>query len=178
MYDIDYVFDEMSLFHIEELFNILVLSNPPHSSSTSSEITTELIPSKLNLGVFKWPVPALMFQNLKWSLPSTKSNFMLNDLKKKYGEDINLITWYFLKYNTGSFTKEHVHSAYIPNWSTITMLSDPDEYTGGELVIHTRDNEEEIILEKGQTIKLNWNIAHSVREVKSGERKTLVHWLK
>ena len=103
---------------------------------------------------------------------------MLNDLKKKYGEDINLITWYFLKYNTGSFTKEHVHAAYVPNWSTITMLSDPDEYTGGELVIHTRDNEEEIVLEKGQTIKLDWNIAHSVREVKSGERKTLVHWLK
>ena len=42
MYEIDYVFDEMSLFHIEELFNILVLSNPPHSSSTSSEITTEV----------------------------------------------------------------------------------------------------------------------------------------
>ncbi len=178
MYDIDYVFDEMSLFHIEELFNVSLLSNPPNSISTSSKITTEVIPSELNIGVFKWPVHALVFENLKWTIPSKDSNFMLNDLKKIYGEDINLITWYFLKYNTGSFTKEHVHAAYVPNWSTITMLSDPDEYTGGELVIHTRDDEEEIILEKGQTIKLNWNIAHSVREVKSGERKTLVHWLK
>lgn len=71
-----------------------------------------------------------------------------------------------------------MHNLFPTSWSTITMLSEPDEYTGGELVIHTRNNEEEIILEKGQTIRIDWDIIHSVREVKSGERKTLVHWLK
>ena len=29
MYEIDYVFDEMSLFHIEELFNVSILKDSP-----------------------------------------------------------------------------------------------------------------------------------------------------
>ena len=41
MYDIDYVFDEMSLFHIEELFDISILSSPPNSVASSNKLTQE-----------------------------------------------------------------------------------------------------------------------------------------
>ena len=39
MYEIDYVFDEMSLFHIEELFDISILSSPPNSVASSNKLT-------------------------------------------------------------------------------------------------------------------------------------------
>jgi len=183
MYEIDYVFDEMSLFHIEELFDISILSSPPNSVASSNKLTQENFKQtgKRKLGELNHgaQIPAaLLMQDTKWTLPSAEVNFMLNDLKKKYGKNTSLISWYFLKYTTGSFVREHMHNLFPTSWSTITMLSEPDEYTGGELVIHTRNNEEEIILEKGQTIRINWDIIHSVKEVKSGERKTLVHWLK
>lgn len=38
MYDIDYVFDEMSLFHIEELFNISDLQDNPTRLATGKDI--------------------------------------------------------------------------------------------------------------------------------------------
>ena len=41
MYEIDYVFDEMSLFHIEELFDISILSSPPNSVASSNKLTQE-----------------------------------------------------------------------------------------------------------------------------------------
>ena len=63
-------------------------------------------------------------------------------------------------------------------WSTITMLSNPSEYMGGELVIHTRDKEEEIVLKKGQTIRIDDDVVHSVNRVNWGERKTLIHWFR
>ena len=36
----------------------------------------------------------------------------------------------------------------------------PDEYMGGELVIHTRDKKEEIVLRKGQTIRIGDDVVH------------------
>ena len=145
MYEIDYVFDEMSLFHIEELFNISDLQDSPTRLATGKDVK---ISPDLTVQSGKNQVAGVVFRDLKWTRPTQKSNFMLRDMQKKYGEDIKLHTWYFLKYTTGSFVREHMHNLFPTSWSTITMLSEPDEYTGGELVIHTRNNEEEIILEE------------------------------
>ena len=186
MYEIDYVFDEMSLFHIEELFDISILSSPPNSVASSNKLTQENLKQtgrrklgELNYGA---QIPAaLLMQDTKWTLPSAEVNFMLNDLKKKYGENTSLISWYFLKYTVGSSAIEHMHKAFngeYKGWSTITMLSNPSEYMGGELVIHTRDKEEEIVLKKGQTIRINDDVVHSVNRVDWGERRTLIHWFK
>ena len=129
------------------------LNGDDHSvEATSFEVTQENFKQtgKRKLGELNHgaQIPAaLLMQDTKWTLPSAEVNFMLNDLKKKYGENTSLISWYFLKYTTGSFVREHMHNLFPTSWSTITMLSEPDEYTGGELVIHTRNNEEEIILE-------------------------------
>jgi len=165
MYDIDYVFDEMSLFHIEELFNISDLQDSPNLSNQSGQTQAA----------------GVVFRDLKWTQPTQKNNFMLKDIQKKYGENIKLYTWYFLKYIVGSSTIEHMHGANnlgYKGWSTITMLSNPSEYMGGELVIHTHDKKEEIVLKKGQTIRINDDVVHSVNRVNWGERKTLIHWFR
>ena len=168
MYDIDYVFDEMSLFHIEELFDISNLEDSP----------TEYYHEKKE-GYKSTQSAGVVFRDLEWTIPTNKTNFMLRDMQKKYGENIELYTWYFLKYTIGSHTIEHSHkwnNFGHKGWSTITMLSNPDEYMGGELVIHTRDKKEEIVLKKGQTIRINDDVVHSVNRVNWGERKTLIHW--
>ena len=170
MYEIDYVFDEMSLFHIEELFNISILEDSPTSYYHEKKE-----------GYKSTQAAGIVFQDLQWSLHTKKTNFMLRDMQKKYGENIELYTWYFLKYIVGSHTIEHVHGANNfghKGFSTITMLSNPDEYMGGELVIHNRDKKEEIVLRKGQTIRIGDDVVHSVNRVNWGERKTLIHWWK
>ena len=118
MYEIDYVFDEMSLFHIEELFNISILEDSPTSYYHEKKE-----------GYKSTQAAGIVFQDLQWSLPTKKTNFMLRDMQKKYGENIELYTWYFLKYIVGSHTIEHVHGANNfghKGFSTITMLSNPD----------------------------------------------------
>ncbi len=171
MYDIDYVFDEMSLFHIEELFNVSILKDSP----------SEYIHEKKKLGYRSTQSAGVVFQDLQWTGPTKKTNFMLKDLQKKYGENIEIYTWYFLKYTVGSSAIEHMHKAFngeYKGWSTITMLSNPDEYMGGELVIHNNGKKEEIVLRKGQTIKISDDVVHSVNRVDWGERRTLIHWFK
>ena len=178
MYDIDYVFDEMSLFHIEELFNVSNLQDNPTRLATGKDVK---ISPDLTVQSGKNQVAGVVFRDLKWTRPTQKSNFMLRDMQKKYGEDIKLHTWYFLKYTVGSSAIEHMHKSFngeYKGWSTITMLSNPSEYMGGELVIHTRDKEEEIVLRKGQTIRINDDVVHSVNRVDWGERRTLIHWFK
>ena len=178
MYDIDYVFDEMSLFHIEELFNVSNLQDNPTRLATGKDVK---ISPDLTVQSGKNQVAGIVFRDLKWTQPTQKSNFMLKDMQKKYGEDIKLHTWYFLKYTVGSSAIEHMHKAFngeYKGWSTITMLSNPSEYMGGELVIHTRDKEEEIVLKKGQTIRIDDDVVHSVNRVDWGERRTLIHWFK
>jgi predicted 2-oxoglutarate/Fe(II)-dependent dioxygenase YbiX len=49
---------------------------------------------------------------------------------------------------------------------------------GGELVIHNNGKKEEIVLRKGQTIKISDDVVHSVNRVDWGERRTLIHWFK
>ena len=90
MYEIDYVFDEMSLFHIEELFDVSNLKDSPDEYYLDVKKEDDTYRSTQSAGV--------VIQDLKWTLPSKKTNFMLRDMQKKYGENIELYTWYFLKY--------------------------------------------------------------------------------
>ena len=176
MYDIDYVFDEMSLFHIEELFNISDLQDSPTRLATGKDVK---ISPDLTFQSGQSQAAGIVFRDLEWTQPTPEPNFMLKDMQKKYGKNIKLYTWYFLKYIEGSHTIEHFHGANNfghKGFSTITMLSNPDEYMGGELVIHTRDKKEEIVLRKGQTIRIGDDVVHSVNRVNWGERKTLIHW--
>ena len=180
MYDIDYVFDEMSLFHIEELFNISDLQDSPTRLATGKDVK---ISPDLTFQSGQSQAAGIVFRDLEWTQPTPEPNFMLKDMQKKYGKNIKLYTWYFLKYTVGSSAIEHMHKAFNPNgdysgWSTITMLSNPSEYMGGELVIHTRDKKEEIVLKKGQTIRINDDVVHSVNRVDWGERRTLIHWFR
>ena len=105
MYDIDYVFDEMSLFHIEELFNVSNLQDNPTRLATGKDVK---ISPNLTVQSGKNQVAGVVFRDLKWTRPTQKSNFMLRDMQKKYGEDIKLHTWYFLKYTVGSSSLSRV----------------------------------------------------------------------
>mgnify|MGYP005736109959 CR=1 FL=1 len=59
MYEIDYVFDEMSLFHIEELFNVSILKDSPD----------EVFGIKKELGYRSTQSAGVVFQDLQWTGP-------------------------------------------------------------------------------------------------------------
>ena len=62
MYDIDYVFDEMSLFHIEELFNISDLQDSPTRLATGKDVK---ISPDLTVQSGKNQVAGIVFQDFQ-----------------------------------------------------------------------------------------------------------------
>jgi len=91
----------------------------------------------------------------------------------------------YTKYGEGQYYNWHldVHFDYL-NWerkiSAVIMLSDPDEYRGGELEIIANGNPEKSLKlkpEKGDIVFFASWMPHRVVPVISGVRKTLVCWV-
>jgi PKHD-type hydroxylase len=79
------------------------------------------------------------------------------------------------------------HNDVIPYWSPYTrkisgilMLSDPDEYEGGdlEMVVNGNPSEPEILkLKRGEIVWFCPSFPHKVHPVTKGTRRTLVLWV-
>jgi PKHD-type hydroxylase len=79
------------------------------------------------------------------------------------------------------------HNDVIPYWSPYTrkisgvlMLSDPDEYEGGdlEIIVNGNPSQPEIIkLKKGEIVWFCPTFSHKVHPVTKGTRRTLVLWV-
>ena len=71
-------------------------------------------------------------------------------------------------------------SPYTRKISGVLMLSDPDEYEGGdlEMIVNGNPSEPEILkLKKGEIVWFCPNFPHKVHPVTKGTRRTLVFWV-
>lgn len=88
----------------------------------------------------------------------------------------------YTTYTEGDFYNSHVDSFYPVSemmdrkLSCSILLSDPSDYTGGELVVDggTLSDEQ---LERGQIVAFPSLMTHKVQPVKSGKRVSLVVWI-
>ena len=83
-------------------------------------------------------------------------------------------------YNWHWDTEIGIWSNYIRKISCVMMLSDPDEYEGGELEICNKGNFDDTVITKpmkGDVVFFGSWMPHRVRPVTSGSRKSLVCWV-
>lgn len=90
----------------------------------------------------------------------------------------------FSRYGVGMAYGRHIDNALMggkqlrrSDLSFTVFLSDPDTYTGGELVIEGPDNETSYRLAAGSAIVYPANTLHRVDPVISGERLVAVGWV-
>jgi PKHD-type hydroxylase len=128
--------------------------------------------------------------SIKWMEPNEKTDWIYNRLMNCIVEANN--TW---KFNIHSVLDDIQYTEYRGggghyDWhmdigggsishrkiSVIVQLSDPSEYTGGELEINTGSNVVKVSNKKGSIILFPSFIQHRVTPVSSGLRKSLVLW--
>ena len=85
-------------------------------------------------------------------------------------------------YEKGGFYKDHVDLMYlsaagIRKLSFSIMLTDPEEYEGGELLLKTHSLPIKTLNKKGTIIFFPSYVLHEVTPVTKGTRKTLVGWV-
>lgn len=91
---------------------------------------------------------------------------------------------YYARYTEGMGYGEHVDDPvmgppggqYRSDVSTTIFLNDPDQYQGGELIIHTAFGEQSIKLPAGDVVVYPSSSLHCVAPVTSGERLVAVTW--
>ena len=88
---------------------------------------------------------------------------------------------YYLKYDVGMKYDYHIDNHPIggvnAHYSMTCFLSDPDEYSGGELVLKIGNKELEFKLPAGKAVIYSTGLKHKVNEVTSGDRKVFVCWI-
>jgi PKHD-type hydroxylase len=95
-----------------------------------------------------------------------------------------LATPFYARYTAGKAYGNHVDDPimgpmtgrYRTDVSTTVFLNAPDEYDGGEIVIHTAGGEQTIKLNAGDAITYPSGSLHRVAEVSRGERLVAVTW--
>jgi len=79
---------------------------------------------------------------------------------------------------SGGYYKPHLDLWTCGDYSTTVFLSNPEEYSGGELCLFLNDEEKKIKLDKGYAITYPTGILHRVNRVISGVRYVSVFWTK
>lgn len=131
---------------------------------------------------------------------SSKKNMMMKDCVvyrslNKYCTDIllsnsylrsvflskNISQMYYLWYELGMKYDYHIDHHPIAgvnaHYSMTCFLSNPDEYSGGELVLKLGNREIEYKLSAGRAVIYPTGIKHKVNEVTGGDRKVFVCWI-
>jgi len=91
---------------------------------------------------------------------------------------------YYARYTEGMGYGDHVDDPvmgppggqYRSDVSTTVFLNDPDQYQGGELIIHTAFGEQSIKLAAGEAVVSPSSSLHRVAPVTAGERLVAVTW--
>jgi PKHD-type hydroxylase len=93
-------------------------------------------------------------------------------------------TPFYAKYGPGQTYGDHVDDPimgapqrYRTDISMTVFLNEPDDYEGGELVIHTAFGQQRTKLPAGDAIMYPSGSLHHVAEVTQGERRVAVTWI-
>jgi PKHD-type hydroxylase len=132
---------------------------------------------------------------ISWIYPTEKSQWIFDIIiagfvrlnQENYGFDLDQFEpLQFTRYDAGrrEFYGPHVDCAYgimsqmtSRKLSMVIQLSDPANYTGGELRLHVGHKKPLVApKERGTVIVFPSNILHEVTPVKSGRRHSLVTW--
>lgn len=97
---------------------------------------------------------------------------------------LKVATAFYSRYQQGMRYGAHVDDAvmgpitgrYRSDVSTTIFLNSPDDYDGGELLIHTQYGEELVKLEAGDAVIYPSGSLHEVKAVTAGERLVAVTW--
>lgn len=79
---------------------------------------------------------------------------------------------------SGGYYKPHLDFWTCGDYSTTVFLSNPEEYSGGELCLFLNDEEKKIKLDKGYAITYPTGVLHRVNRVIRGIRYVSVFWTK
>jgi PKHD-type hydroxylase len=91
----------------------------------------------------------------------------------------------FSRYDTGMHYGDHIDAALMTSGNALVrtdfamtlFVSDPDDYEGGALVLHSAYGEEEIKLAAGQAVVYTANLLHRVEPVTKGSRLVCITWI-
>ena len=97
---------------------------------------------------------------------------------------LKVATAFYSRYQQGMHYGAHVDDAvmgpvsgrYRSDVSTTVFLNSPDEYDGGELLIHTHSGKESVKLKAGEVVVYPSGSLHEVTEVTAGQRLVAVTW--
>tara|TARA_B100002019_G_scaffold163513_1_gene141066 strand:- start:297 stop:968 length:672 start_codon:yes stop_codon:yes gene_type:complete len=76
----------------------------------------------------------------------------------------------------GGYYKTHFDLPYLGDFSNTIFLSDPDEYSGGELVLMDDNRPQKLKLKAGSMVTYPCGTPHQVNEVTGGTREVAVFW--
>jgi PKHD-type hydroxylase len=133
--------------------------------------------------------------NITWIQPEEEHKWIFERIHEitakvnfdKFQLDLRRFDAYqYSKYEVGSFYKWHRDISNVPTpnglyrkLSVVLMLSEPEEYAGGDLVLCTSGSFEDtkrIKLNKGDIVFFYSTTPHTVEPVTEGSRLTLVTW--
>lgn len=131
---------------------------------------------------------------VSWLVPDANSDWLFSRLSGIISQSNHRFFMYdidgiesiqYTKYNENQHYTWHWDvsfgwQSFIRKISVVVMLSDPDEYEGGELEICYNGNFEDtqkLKLNKGDAVLFASWMPHKVHPVISGNRKTLVTWV-
>jgi len=172
---VDDVFGEDEVNQIIKLGNLYV-EEQAYTGGTIGAINKEIRACKL----------AWMFPNNYTEWIYRKITDVVNQVNEQYFKfDLTkLETLQFTKYKEeeSGFYEKHtdpIPGQYLPEnrkLSLVVQLSDPSEYEGGDLCLHTAKDPTVIEKKKGRIIFFPSYTLHEVKPVTQGTRYTLVGW--
>lgn len=168
-------------FSDEEIFNIIHLSKklPKTNGSISND---NIVNSEIRISDVSW-VPVNNISDWIYK----KITGLIHQVNEDFYEYDLVLTEKFqftvYKSNSSSMYKKHLDcgSNFVPGMerklSMVLQLSDPEEYTGGDLVLHMRQTPTIIEKKKGRIVFFPSHVLHEVTPVTSGTRMSLVGWI-
>ena len=106
----------------------------------------------------------------KWNPERLNADFIVNEFN-------------YLIYDKGDHFKRHRDKLFVEGrpqrvYSTSTLISQSDDFEGGELIVYDNDNNPiNTDLQVGETAFFDSNSSHQVNPVTKGTREVLVAWI-
>ena len=109
-------------------------------------------------------------------------NKFTDKIKDHFKINLNLQSWYFVEYQEGAFVTPHKHENVHSLISTTTLISELNEFKGGNFYINEYANSEspyqrqKIKIKTNETLLIPGDALHSVTKVTEGIRIALITW--